>query len=65
MKRILFVAEEENVLNGIRRMLRSSRYHWEMEFAGSGEAALEAYNERAFDVVVSDLRRPGWIALSC
>jgi HD-like signal output (HDOD) protein/CheY-like chemotaxis protein len=59
MKRILFVDDEENVLNGIRRMLRSSRDEWEMEFAASGEAALQVCSERAFDVVVSDLRMPG------
>jgi HD-like signal output (HDOD) protein/CheY-like chemotaxis protein len=59
MKRILFVDDEENVLNGIRRMLRSSRDVWEMEFAAGGKAALEACSERAFDVVVSDLRMPG------
>ena len=59
MKRILFVDDEENVLSGIRRMLRSSREQWEMEFASSGEAALQACSERAFDVVVSDLRMPG------
>ncbi|WP_158787942.1 HDOD domain-containing protein [Granulicella sp. L46] len=59
MKRILFVDDEENVLNGIRRMLRSSRDEWEMEFVASGEAALQACSERAFDVVVSDLRMPG------
>jgi HD-like signal output (HDOD) protein len=59
MKRILFVDDEENVLNGIRRMLRSSREEWEMEFAGSGEAALQACSKRAFDVVVTDLRMPG------
>jgi HD-like signal output (HDOD) protein/CheY-like chemotaxis protein len=59
MKRILFVDDEENVLDGIRRMLRSTRDEWEMEFVASGDAALQACSERAFDVVVSDLRMPG------
>jgi HD-like signal output (HDOD) protein len=59
MKRILFVDDEQNVLDGIRRILRSSRDAWEMEFVTSGEAALLACSEREFDVVVTDLRMPG------
>jgi YesN/AraC family two-component response regulator len=58
MKRILFVDDEKNVLDGIRRMLHAQRHRWEMEFVTSGEAALLAAQERAFDVVVSDLRMP-------
>ena len=59
MKRVLFVDDEKNVLDGMRRMLRASRESWEMEFVTSGDAALLACKERAFDVVVSDLRMPG------
>jgi len=59
MKKILFVDDEENVLNGLRRMLRSSRDEWEMEFVASGAAALQACSEQTFDVVVTDLRMPG------
>ena len=58
MKRILFVDDERNVLDGIRRMLRSQRDSWEMEFVESGEEALTVCGERAFDVVISDLRMP-------
>jgi HD-like signal output (HDOD) protein len=59
MKRILFVDDERNVLEGIRRMLRPCRGAWEMEFVEGGEEALQACSERAFDVVISDLRMPG------
>lgn len=59
MKRVLFVDDEKNVLDGIRRMLYSSRDRWELEFAASGAAALALCEERHFDVVVSDLRMPG------
>jgi YesN/AraC family two-component response regulator len=59
VKRILFVDDEKNILDGIRRMLRADRHRWEMEFVTSGEAALLAAKERPFDVVVSDLRMPG------
>jgi HD-like signal output (HDOD) protein/CheY-like chemotaxis protein len=59
MKRILFVDDEKNVLDGIRRMLHLLRDTWEMEFVTSGEAALQVCSERPFDVIVSDLRMPG------
>jgi HD-like signal output (HDOD) protein len=59
MKRILFVDDEKNVLDGIRRMLRPSRDEWDVEFVTGGDEALAACGERHFDVVVSDLRMPG------
>jgi HD-like signal output (HDOD) protein/CheY-like chemotaxis protein len=59
MKRILFVDDESNVLDGIRRMLRADRTRWDMHFAVGGEAALRACETNAFDVVVSDMRMPG------
>ena len=40
-KRILFVDDERKVLDGLQRMLRSMRSEWEMEFAVSGQEALE------------------------
>ncbi len=58
MKRILFVDDEENVLDGIRRMLHPYRDRWKTEFVTNGQDALLAAKERAFDVVVSDLRMP-------
>ncbi len=64
MTRILFVDDEPNIREGMRRMLRSMRNEWEMEFAESGEAALGLIDEwrsadKPFDVVVSDMRMPG------
>lgn len=57
--RILFVDDERNVLDGLRRMLRSHRREWDMHFAEGGEQALALADETAFDVVVSDMRMPG------
>lgn len=58
-KRILFVDDEQNFLNGIRRMLRGERDAWDLHFAlGAGEA-LEAAAESDFDVIVSDVSMPG------
>ena len=59
MKRILFVDDQQNVLDGLRRMLHSERSVWEMEFVSSGDAALLACEAHPFDVVVSDLQMPG------
>ncbi|MDR3752957.1 MAG: response regulator [Terracidiphilus sp.] len=59
MKRILFVDDESRVLDGLRRMLYAERKRWEIEFALGGEAALQACEVEAFDVVVSDMRMPG------
>ncbi|MGO9318705.1 MAG: HDOD domain-containing protein [Terracidiphilus sp.] len=59
MKRILFVDDENRVLDGIRRMLYTERDRWEMQFALGGEAALQACEAGSFDVVVSDMRMPG------
>ena len=53
MKRILFVDDEPNVLDGLRRMLRPMRKEWETTFAPGGEEALATLGEKRFDVVVS------------
>jgi len=59
MKRIIFVDDETNVLQGLQRMLRPMRDEWEMAFAESGSQALQTMTEKPFEVVVSDMRMPG------
>jgi HD-like signal output (HDOD) protein/CheY-like chemotaxis protein len=59
MKRILFVDDEGNILDGIRRMLHADRKRWDLHFAVGGEAALQACEAAPFDVVISDMRMPG------
>jgi len=59
MKRILFVDDDPNVLDGLRRMLRPMRKEWEMAFSLGGEEALSALADKLFDVVVTDMRMPG------
>jgi putative nucleotidyltransferase with HDIG domain len=56
---ILFVDDEPNVLNGLRRMLRPLRHEWSAEFAESGAKALVLLEQKSFDVLVSDMRMPG------
>jgi DNA-binding NtrC family response regulator len=56
--RILFVDDEPLMLRGLANLLRKQRHRWDMEFAGSAEAALALLGGRAFDVIVSDARMP-------
>lgn len=58
MKRVLFVDDEPQVLEGLRVLLRHQRGRWEMELATGGEQALAVLGARDFDVVVTDLRMP-------
>lgn len=59
LKRILFVDDEPNVLQGLRRSLRGQRHLWDMHFTESPRAALEQIQaEDPFDVVVSDMQMP-------
>jgi HD-like signal output (HDOD) protein len=59
MIRILFVDDEADILQGMRRTLREMRHEWQMEFASSGPAALEELARMPADVIVSDMRMPG------
>jgi HD-like signal output (HDOD) protein len=59
MRRILFVDDEPNILDGLRRMLRSMRKDFELCFAENAREALELMDKAEFDVVVSDMRMPG------
>lgn len=58
MRRILFVDDEQAVLDGLRDQLRKQRKQWEMVFALGGPAAMAELEKSAFDVVVSDMRMP-------
>lgn len=56
---ILFVDDEAAVLAGLRRQLYDHRGIWDLAFATDGAQALALFDERPFDVVVSDMRMPG------
>lgn len=59
MIRILFVDDEQRILDGIRRSMYGMRTEWNMSFANSGAAALQELAAQPVDVVVSDMRMPG------
>jgi len=58
-KSILFVDDEQNILDGLRRMLRSLRKEFKMDFAENAASALEMMDSQTCDIVVSDMRMPG------
>ncbi len=57
-QRILFVDDEPNFLNGIRRMLRGYRDAWQMDFAGGVDEAVKMAQEGQYDAIVSDVNMP-------
>jgi len=59
MKKLLFVDDEPNILEGLERMLFPLRKEWQLAFAHSGHEALNLMKEKPFDVIVTDLRMPG------
>lgn len=58
-KRILFVDDEERVLEGLQRMLRPLRHEWQMEFVSDTARVLEVLDQQSYDVIVTDIRMPG------
>ncbi len=57
-KRILFIDDEPNVLQALRRMLRGKRTVWDMAFVESGQKALDSLAHNHVDIIVSDLWMP-------
>ena len=57
--KVLFVDDEPHVLEALQRSLFQLDVEWEPSFAGNGAAAIEALEQDAFDVIVSDMRMPG------
>lgn len=58
-KKIIFVDDEEKILEGLKRSLWDIRDKWEMEFSLGGADALEAIKISNYDVIVTDMRMPG------
>lgn len=59
MKHILFVDDEQQILESLADALRAFRREWTCHFAISGEAAIELMEQIPVDVIVSDMRMPG------
>lgn len=57
--RILFVDDEQDVLDALRNLLRKQCREWDIVFALGGREALEIMAQSPVDAVVSDMRMPG------
>jgi putative nucleotidyltransferase with HDIG domain len=57
--KLLFVDDDQFLLEGLKDALRPYRRQWSMAFVASGEEALGALSAESYDVVISDLRMPG------
>jgi len=58
MIRVLFVDDEPNILQALKRMLRTMRAEWDMEFCNDAAEALDSMSRSRFDVIVTDMRMP-------
>lgn len=56
--KILFVDDEREILEGIRRNLRRQEKEWDLYFAASGQAALGICAELDIDLLVTDAQMP-------
>jgi HD-like signal output (HDOD) protein len=56
--RVLFVDDEQSVLDTMRRLLVVERVNWECSFSTSASHALRLLQAAHYDVVISDLRMP-------
>jgi HD-like signal output (HDOD) protein/CheY-like chemotaxis protein len=59
MKTLLFVDDEQKVLQGLQRQLHSLRQEWAMHFVESGPAALAFMAVQPVDIIISDMMMPG------
>ena len=57
-KNILFVDDNENVIDGIKRQLRPYRDQWQLFFADSGAQALQLMTQQPIDLIISDMMMP-------
>lgn len=57
-QRVLFVDDEQAILEALRAVLRPQRREWDMVFALGGPAGVQEIENSKFDVVVTDMRMP-------
>ena len=53
-KKILFVDDEQNSLDGLKRMLHSQHKEWDMCFTTSVDEAINELTHTEYDVIISE-----------
>jgi CheY-like chemotaxis protein len=56
--KIMFVDDEQRVLDGLSGSLWRCRRIWDMKFVCGGAAAVETFRTQRFDAIVTDMRMP-------
>lgn len=56
--RILFVDDDYNVINGLKRALYSYRNTWKMFFVNGGEEAIKTIESQEIDIIFCDIMMP-------
>lgn len=59
MIKILFVDDDQDILDGFKRVLFKMRKEWDMEFVTSGEQALEKLESIYFNAIVTGIGMSG------
>lgn len=57
-KKILFVDDEQNLLDSLKRSLRNYSHEWAMDFANSAGTAINLMDNDQYDIIVSDYKMP-------
>jgi putative two-component system response regulator len=57
--KLLFVDDEENILQSLKRALFQQRQIWELSFADCVDSAVKKCQTENFDVIISDISMPG------
>lgn len=61
---ILFVDDEQNLLEEVKNVFRKRAGEWRLEFAQSGAEALEIVDRTTIHIIVSDMQMPGMDGVS-
>lgn len=55
---ILFVDDEPQVRNALKRSLHQFRNQWQLHFCGSGQEALDILAKQSIDIIITDMKMP-------
>ncbi|NVK20339.1 MAG: response regulator [Methylocystaceae bacterium] len=56
--RVLFVDDEMNVLNALKRSFNRSHLDWDIQYVNGAQGAIALFEEQPFDVLVTDMMMP-------
>lgn len=56
--RILFVDDDQNILDSFKAVMHGQRKKWKSRFASNGHDALEMVCKSEFDIIITDMKMP-------